>query len=175
MGSSTPWALTWYDMIFYTNVQHSPTKTIQSIIKTHTHTHYKHTHNDCSWNRVLILVFFLQLFLFFFPSFLLSWLYRAQELCKGRGGRSWLSGRTGRQSVDVTLTELTGVIDRVGGHGFYRRYVHYLHWQICTVISQGKDWLRLNRWAMLSGKPGESVGGVGNRVSRRWPPTTDMA
>ena len=39
--------------IFYTHVEHSPTKTvyIRHYMKTHTH-----THNDCSRNWVLILV-----------------------------------------------------------------------------------------------------------------------
>ena len=49
-------------MIFYTHVEHSPTKTIyvkyytkqtKNALQTHTHTH---THNDCSRNWVLILV-----------------------------------------------------------------------------------------------------------------------
>ena len=51
-------------MIFYTHVEHSPTKTIyikyyKKILKNthykHTHTH-THTHIDCSRNWVLILV-----------------------------------------------------------------------------------------------------------------------
>ena len=54
-------------MIFYTHVEHSPTKTIYikyylkhthahtNALQTHTCTH-SHTHNDCSRNRVLILV-----------------------------------------------------------------------------------------------------------------------
>ena len=45
-------------MIFYTHVEHSPTKTI--YIKYYKNkwkkTHYKHTHTDCSRNWVLILV-----------------------------------------------------------------------------------------------------------------------
>ena len=53
------------NMIFYTHVEHSPTKTIhikyytKQKQKTHTHTHthaHTHTHNDCSRNWVLILV-----------------------------------------------------------------------------------------------------------------------
>ena len=62
------------NMIFYTHVEHSPTKTIYIkyykkkyiYIKTHTHTHtrthahththtHAHTHTDCSRNWVLIL------------------------------------------------------------------------------------------------------------------------
>ena len=54
-------------MIFYTHVEHSPTKTLYikyylkhthahtNALQTHTCTH-SHTHNDCSRNRVLILV-----------------------------------------------------------------------------------------------------------------------
>ena len=51
------------NMIFYTHVEHSPTKTIyikyykknikKHTLQTHTHTH---THIDCSRNWVLILV-----------------------------------------------------------------------------------------------------------------------
>ena len=50
------------NMIFYTHVEHSPTKAMyikhytkqnKMHYKTHTHTH---THNDCSRNWVLILV-----------------------------------------------------------------------------------------------------------------------
>ena len=48
-------------MIFYTHVEHSPTKTIYiKYYLKHTHTlknaRQTHTHNDCSRNRVLILV-----------------------------------------------------------------------------------------------------------------------
>ena len=50
------------NMIFYTHVEHSPTKTIY-IKYTHTHTHTQkknalqtHTHSDCSRNWVLMLV-----------------------------------------------------------------------------------------------------------------------
>ena len=54
------------NMIFYTHVEHSSTKTIYIIIiknyikkkhykQTNTHTH-THTHTDCSRNWVLILV-----------------------------------------------------------------------------------------------------------------------
>ena len=63
-------------MIFYTHVEHSPTKTVyikyylkhthtNALLTTHTHTHthihththtHTHTHNDWSRNRVLILV-----------------------------------------------------------------------------------------------------------------------
>ena len=81
MRSSTPWAHTIHinlNMIFYTHVEHSPTKTIYIKYYTHTHTHknnnttnmyththslshththtHTHTHNDCSRNWVLILV-----------------------------------------------------------------------------------------------------------------------
>ena len=83
MLSSMPWAFMIHinlNMIFYTHVEHSPTKTIyiKYYLNTHTHTHththtqhthkttppqkkqqqkhYKHTHNDCSRNRVPILV-----------------------------------------------------------------------------------------------------------------------
>ena len=61
------------NMIFYTHVEHSPTKTIyikyykknlknkqqQNALQTHTHTHAReraHTYTDCSRNWVLILV-----------------------------------------------------------------------------------------------------------------------
>ena len=54
------------NMIFYTHVEHSPTKTIyikyytktkQKTHYKHTHTHtHTHTHSDCSRNWVLILV-----------------------------------------------------------------------------------------------------------------------
>ena len=52
------------NMIFYTHVEHSPTKTIYikyyTKQKTKQKTHYKHTHthihNECSRNWVLILV-----------------------------------------------------------------------------------------------------------------------
>ena len=51
------------NMIFYTHVEHSPTKTTWSFcffkyaLPTHTHTPtYTHPHNDSSWNWVLILV-----------------------------------------------------------------------------------------------------------------------
>ena len=47
------------NMIFYTHVEHSPTKTIYikhyKKIK-NKNMHYKHTHTDCSRNWVLILV-----------------------------------------------------------------------------------------------------------------------
>ena len=41
------------NMIFYTHVEYSPTKTI--YIKSYTKTKCTHTHNDCSRNWVLIL------------------------------------------------------------------------------------------------------------------------
>ena len=50
------------NMIFYTHVEHSPTKTIyiKYYTKQNKKVHYKHTdthtHNDCSRNWVLILV-----------------------------------------------------------------------------------------------------------------------
>ena len=53
------------NMIVYTHVEHSPTKTIdikyytETHTHTHTHTHphtHTHTHNDCSRNWVLLLV-----------------------------------------------------------------------------------------------------------------------
>ena len=46
--------------IFYTHVEHSPTKTIYiRYMETHTHTHictHTHIHSDCSRHWVLILV-----------------------------------------------------------------------------------------------------------------------
>ena len=45
--------------IFYTHVEHSPTKTIyiRYFMETHTHTHTRaRARNDCSRNWVLILV-----------------------------------------------------------------------------------------------------------------------
>ena len=48
------------NMIFYTHVEHSPTKTIYIKYYTKTRTKEKalhtHTHNDCSRNWVLVLV-----------------------------------------------------------------------------------------------------------------------
>ena len=45
------------NMIFYTHVEHSPTKTIYIQYYTkHTHTHTTHTMTVCSRNWVLILV-----------------------------------------------------------------------------------------------------------------------
>ena len=64
MRSSTPWALTWYmyinlNTIFYTHVEHSPTKTIYIKYdkkKSKKRTTNTHTHTHCSRNWVLILV-----------------------------------------------------------------------------------------------------------------------
>ena len=43
--------------VFYTHVEHSPTKTIYVRYYTHARTHaHTHTHTDCSRNWVLILV-----------------------------------------------------------------------------------------------------------------------
>ena len=42
--------------IFYTHVEHSPTKTIYIKYHTKQKMHYKYIHNDCSRNWVLILV-----------------------------------------------------------------------------------------------------------------------
>ena len=44
------------NMIFYTHVEHSPTKTIYIKYYTKQKTLQTHTHNDCSRNWVLILV-----------------------------------------------------------------------------------------------------------------------
>ena len=63
MCSSTPWELTIHinlNMIFYTRVEHSPTKTvyIKYYAKNKNKMHHKHTHthNDGSRNWVLVLV-----------------------------------------------------------------------------------------------------------------------